>query len=1579
MSFSFPPNPSVGDQVKNGNVTYTWDGTKWVSTNGPFVEGSTGPTGATGATGPVGEFDGNTPLVSQAIFSSEQWVISGISTTGFSTDPTVPGFDSVAIGPRDNYQTIYGGTPGAPPAYSNLMFNHYQGAPQINGNSARLSLNTTQNAAAALDLGMKSNVSFGVTTSAILNRVAQFREDEVNFFGDVRIAGEAFVGKLTGNIDGDVTGNAGTATKLQTPRSISLAGDVAGSTSFDGSANVTINSTIQPNSVQLATDTTGSYVQQGNTAGNGLSGSVNTEAGTFTVTSNAIDTATPNTIVFRNASGNFNANRIFSALTGNVTGNADTASRWATARTLTLTGDLGGSVSIDGSANVNLAATIQPNSVQLATDTTGDFVRRGATSGKGISGSTAGENQDFTVTSNATESNSPSTIVFRDTSGNFSAGTITATLSGNASTASLAADATTTQRVTISADNGNTSNLYLYFGGASGNQIVRSDNTLRYRANTNTLTTTNLTSSGTINANNITATGTITGNIAGNSATASRLTPGANINGVLFTGASNITITANTPNSLTPGSYIVGSSFNGGTARTWNINATSANTADAIVARNGSGDFNARNASLSNLFSSGEVRAGDGAANNPSFTFNADQDTGIYRIASNVGGLSAAGVEVARWDTVRFGVGLTQNRYLQIGAGNQNNTNLRIYKRDNNVSDHIQFYNGNTRIGEIGGEDDTWLRINQETAKNIYTPRYILAGGGFRVGTTGATNEVISSAGVHIGNGSGLTNLNASSLATGEVPDARLPNSISSDITGNAATATRATTADVTNTNSGTYRLVFSLSGNGQTLRSDTGITVQPGADLIQASTFRGTLDGSAEAAISLSPRTGTGDKTVVNTAGMYTDWNRVGGTGSSYFINQRGTNAGGWRFVSATTGNVDTPVLLIEEDGRVTIQGSDKTFVGDNFTGTAANANTLDSLDSTQFIRRDANQDVNATTEWQDNREVRLGSGADMRLYHDGNNSYIDNYEGDLYIRGVNANSGREIRIQAKAGENSIYANADGGVILYFNAAEKLRTTGGGISVTGTVAATSYTGSGASLTGIIAQSVNIGVDNSATGVQRIPFVASSGNSALRVDNDAAGVRYQPSTNTLFVGTVNATHTGNGASLTNLNATNLTGGTVPRARLSNTYDISITGNANTATSSNNVQVDTETSTNATRFIMFADGGGGSFRRPKVDGGLTYNPSTNTLTASVFAGSTLTGNGAGISNINASNITSGEIGDAFLPNSISSDITGTANNANNVRTDSFENSTNTQYITFVDNRTGNQRLRTEASLTYRGSGNIINANISGNSATSDSADNSALVNITTEATNTFRRINLSVNTGANNTTRAASVFNDDNLLYNPATNELRAGSFVGSGAGLTNLPREIPAGTRMLFNQPSTPTGWTRIDSGIPTNAAIRINRNGVNFIFNGGSTGFNSTFVNRGVPLLRHNHTASTTQNGSHAHSGRTAGEGGHTHSGRTAGEGGHNHQYQKVEGTREIGNRGNQAADDNFGQKPTTNNGNHGHNFGTNNNGNHGHNFGTNQNGLHGHNLTTSSNGTSGAAMNFEVKYTDVIIASKN
>jgi hypothetical protein len=65
-----------------------------------------------------------------------------------------------------------------------------------------------------------------------------------------------------------------------------------------------------------------------------------------------------NKVVKRDANGNFAAGTVTANLVGNVDGNADTATTLETARTISLTGDVTGSVSFDGSQNVSITATV---------------------------------------------------------------------------------------------------------------------------------------------------------------------------------------------------------------------------------------------------------------------------------------------------------------------------------------------------------------------------------------------------------------------------------------------------------------------------------------------------------------------------------------------------------------------------------------------------------------------------------------------------------------------------------------------------------------------------------------------------------------------------------------------------------------------------------------------------------------------------------------------------------------------------------------------------------------------------------------------------------------------------------------------------------------------------------------------------------------------------------------------------------------------------------------------------------------------------------------------------------------------
>ena len=237
------------------------------------------------------------------------------------------------------------------------------------------------------------------------------------------------------------------------------------------SANVSLGT--HTNGNYVASITNGSYI----TGGNGGS-----EGADLTLAVDATTTNTASKVVARDGSGNFAAGTITATLIGNAT----TATAWQSARTLSLTGDVTGSATgIDGSGNITVATTIAANSVALGTDTTGNYVATGAVSGNGLSGSASAEGATFTVTSNATNANTGSTIVFRDASGNFSAGTITAALNGNATTATTATD------VTVTANNTANETVYITFvDGATGTQGLETDTNLTYNPSTNVLSTT---------------------------------------------------------------------------------------------------------------------------------------------------------------------------------------------------------------------------------------------------------------------------------------------------------------------------------------------------------------------------------------------------------------------------------------------------------------------------------------------------------------------------------------------------------------------------------------------------------------------------------------------------------------------------------------------------------------------------------------------------------------------------------------------------------------------------------------------------------------------------------------------------------------------------------------------------------------------------------------------------------------------------------------------------------------------------------------------------------------------------------
>lgn len=144
------------------------------------------------------------------------------------------------------------------------------------------------------------------------------------------------IGTVTGlqsALDGKlgVSANAVSASRLATARTLALSGDASGSASFDGSANATISVTVADDSHAHSISTV-----------SGLQSALDAKQNAST----AINTS------------NIGSQYVYYATVAGSASSATSAAYWSTARTLSLAGDLSGSVSVRGDQNMTLTATV---------------------------------------------------------------------------------------------------------------------------------------------------------------------------------------------------------------------------------------------------------------------------------------------------------------------------------------------------------------------------------------------------------------------------------------------------------------------------------------------------------------------------------------------------------------------------------------------------------------------------------------------------------------------------------------------------------------------------------------------------------------------------------------------------------------------------------------------------------------------------------------------------------------------------------------------------------------------------------------------------------------------------------------------------------------------------------------------------------------------------------------------------------------------------------------------------------------------------------------------------------------------
>jgi cytoskeletal protein CcmA (bactofilin family) len=293
-----PSSPVTGQIYYDSadNLLYFWNGTEWLSTSGDFGLGNYTTRLKFGES----VDHGTSPYVARAdhkhdvadiIGTSNQITvtkaINGNSTLSIPSTFNVTDINSATLDATGNVTvggtlTVTGQTTLNDPLQVNDSLNvtgavdldstlnvdgttTLQDTLTVNGSTTLnnpVQVNSTLDATGATSLEDTLTVTGGTTLNGAVDINNTLNVDDTSTFNDdVQVNANVDVtGMITGNLTGEVTGNAASATKLKTSRTISLSGDVVGSVSFDGTQNVDISATVQPNSVALGDDTTGAYV-----------------------------------------------------------------------------------------------------------------------------------------------------------------------------------------------------------------------------------------------------------------------------------------------------------------------------------------------------------------------------------------------------------------------------------------------------------------------------------------------------------------------------------------------------------------------------------------------------------------------------------------------------------------------------------------------------------------------------------------------------------------------------------------------------------------------------------------------------------------------------------------------------------------------------------------------------------------------------------------------------------------------------------------------------------------------------------------------------------------------------------------------------------------------------------------------------------------------------------------------------------------------------------------------------------------------------------------------------------------------
>ena len=195
---------------------------------------------------------------------------------------------------------------------------------------------------------------------------------------------------------------------------------------------------------------------------------------------------------------------------------------------------------------------------------------------------------------------------------------------------------------------------------------------------------------------------------------------------------------------------------------------------------------------------------------------------------------------------------------------------------------------------------------------------------------------------------------------------------------------------------------------------------------------------------------------------------------------------------------NVDAVGLITARDGIKVGSGITLSVDGDIFATGVVTATTfsgafsgdgsaLTGVANTDVIFPDKISLGDGTTTSGD--QINIGVGSDLKIVHNNSDgSQIISATTGLEIKdtgGFMRIRSDELKIQSTSNETYIEADANGSVQIFHDNSKKLETASGGVTVTGTLAATAVTGDGSALTGIEA-GIQTSVPKSVSGITTV-------------------------------------------------------------------------------------------------------------------------------------------------------------------------------------------------------------------------------------------------------------------------------------------------------------------------------------------------------------------------------------------------------------------------------------------------------------------------------------------------------------